>query len=119
MKFASHHVAGLLGVATTVAALGLAAPGTASADATDDAFMHKLFADGINFAVPEQAVPRAQKVCELFGKGMSPASVHAKIMADSAFSSRQTGIFMADAVQSYCPAYAGQFIRSSGPAQSS
>ena len=119
MMFASRDVAKLVGVATTVAALGLAAPGTAAADATDDAFMHKLFADGVDFAVPEKAVPRAREVCDLFGKGKSAASVHAKILADSAFSSRQTAIFMADAVQSYCPGYAGQFISSSGPAESS
>lgn len=119
MMFASHDVVKLVGVATAVAALGLAAPGTAAADATDDAFMHKLFADGVNFAVPEKAVTRARQVCDLFGQGMSPAGVHAKILADSAFSSRQTAIFMADAVQSYCPGYAGQFISSNGPAESS
>ncbi len=118
MMFANHDVAKIVGVATTVAALGLATPGIAAADATDEAFMHKLFVDGVNFAIPEKAIPRAQKVCELFGKGMSSAGVHAKIMADSAFSSRQTAIFMADAVQSYCPVYAGQFISSSGPAES-
>src|SRR5689334_17486819 len=118
MMFAIHDVAKLLSVATTVAALGLAAPGAAAADATDEAFMHKLFVDGVNFAVPEKAVTRAREVCDLFGKGMSPAGVHAKILADSAFSSRQTAIFMADAVQWYCPGYAGQFISSSGPAES-
>lgn len=119
MIFASHDVAKLVGLATAFAALGLTTSGAAAADATDDAFMHKLFADGVNFSVPEKAVPRAREVCDLFGKGMSPASVHAKILADSAFSSRQTAIFMADAVQSYCPGYAGQFISSSGPAESS
>jgi hypothetical protein len=119
MMFAGHDVAKLAGVGTVVAALCLAAPGTAAADATDDAFMRKLFVDGVNFAVPEKAVLRARQVCDYFAKGMSPASVHAKILADSAFSSRQTAIFMADAVQSYCPGYAGQFISSSGPAESS
>jgi len=119
IMIAHCDVAKLVGVATTVAALGLATPVTAAADATDDAFMHKLFVDGVNFAVPEKAIPRAREVCDLFGKGMPPASVHATILADSAFSSRQTAIFMADAVQSYCPGYAGQFISSSGPAASS
>jgi hypothetical protein len=116
MMFGRHHITKIVAAVTAIAALGITVPGTAAADATDDAFMHKLFVDGVNFAVPEMALKRARVVCDLFGKGMSPAGVHAKILADSAFSARQTAIFMADAVQSYCPGYGGQFISSTGPA---
>jgi Protein of unknown function (DUF732) len=56
-------------------------------------------------------VQRARSVCEFFGEGMSSAKVHEKIMDGSAFSPRQAAIFMADAVQAYCPEYAGLFIR--------
>ncbi len=119
MMFARHDIARLVGATTAIAALSLATPATAAADETDQAFMRKLFVDGVNFATPDRAIKRAREVCDLFGQGLSPAGVHAKILADSAFSPRQTAVFMADAVQSYCPGYAGQFISSSGSAESS
>ena len=50
MMFARHHIAKLFGAAIAVAALGLVTPGSAAADATDDAFLKKLFADAINFS---------------------------------------------------------------------
>jgi Protein of unknown function (DUF732) len=112
MKFARRDVTKLAGVAVATAALALAAPGTAAADeATDNAFMSKLFAQGIDFAPKAKAVERAQSVCEFFGEGVSSAEVYVKIFQGSAFSERQTAIFMADAVSTYCPQYANQFIR--------
>jgi hypothetical protein len=111
MMFAGHDVTKLVGVAIGLAALGLAAPSTVAADATDDAFMHKLFADGVDFAPKGTAVPRARVVCDLFASGMSSASVNAHVVAHSAFTPRQAAIFMADAVQFYCPEHAGLFIR--------
>jgi len=111
MMLARHDVTKLVSVALAIAALGLATPGAAAADdAADDAFMHKLFADAIDFAPKGRAVPRARSVCEFFGEGMSSAKVHEKIMDGSAFSARQAAIFMADAVQAYCPEYTGLFI---------
>lgn len=111
MMFARHDVTKLVGVAIGLAALGLFAPSTAAADATDVAFRQKLFADGVNFAPKEKIAERARVVCELFASGMSSASVHAHIVDDSAFTPRQAAVFMADAVQFYCPEHAGQFIR--------
>ena len=111
-----QNVAKSVGIATAVITLGLAVPGLAAADAHDDAFSHKLFADGINFAGQDLAVKRARETCEAFDAGMSPAEVHDVIMSGtaysegSAFSPRQAAIFMADAVQFYCPGYASLFI---------
>ena len=56
MMFARYHIAKLFGTAIAVAALGLVTPGSAAADATDYAFLKKLFADGINFSQPEQII---------------------------------------------------------------
>ena len=110
MMFARHHIAKLFGAAIAVAALGLVTPGSAAADATDDAFLKKLFADGVNFSQPEQIVKRARTVCEAFASGKSPPNVHEVLLNHSAFSPRQAAVFMADAVQAYCPRYAGQFM---------
>ena len=112
MMFARHDITKLVSVAIAIAALGLATPGAAAADdATDNAFMYRLFAEGIDFAPKAKAVERAQSICEFFGQGMSSAEVYQKIFQGSAFSQRQTAMFMAEAVQTYCPQYADQFIR--------
>jgi uncharacterized protein DUF732 len=110
MMFARHDIAKLVGTGIAVAALSLTTPGSAAADATDDAFLHKLFDDAVNFSDPAQSIQRARTVCEAFASGMSPAEVHELTLNHSAFSPRQAAIFMADAVQSYCPGYAEQFI---------
>ena len=108
--FARHHIAKLFGAAIAVVALGLVTPGSAAADATDDAFLKKLFADGVNFSGPEVIMQRARMVCEAFASGKSSANVHELTLNHSAFSPRQAAVFMADAVQAYCPSYAGQFM---------
>jgi hypothetical protein len=110
MTFTRHYIAKLLGAAIALAALSLVSPGSAAADATDHAFLTKLFADGVNFSQPEQIIQRGRTVCEAFASGKSPATVHELIKNMSAFTPRQTAIFMADAVQAYCPRYAGQFM---------
>jgi Protein of unknown function (DUF732) len=117
--FARKEIATVVGTAMAVAALVLITPANAAADATDDAFSRKLFADAIDFASQEAQVKRAREVCESFDAGMSPAEVHETILSGSRsrlgspFSPRQAAIFMADAVQFYCPGYAGQFIDAS------
>ena len=109
MTFAYHDTAKFLGIAVAVASLGMTFPASAAADATDDAFMHKLFADALDFAPPELAVPRARVVCDAFRANMSPEKVHSKILNTSAFTATQAAVFMADAVSAYCPSYAGLF----------
>ena len=111
MMFARHHIGKLFGAAIAVAALSLVTPGGAAADATDDAFLKQLFADGVNFSQPEQIVKRARTVCEAFASGKSPATIHQLTLNDSAFTPRQAAVFMADAVQAYCPRYSDQFMR--------
>jgi hypothetical protein len=110
MMFARHHTPKLFGAAIAVAALSLVTPGSATADATDDAFLKKLFADAIDFSQPEQAIQRARTVCEAFASGKSPANVHEMTLNQSAFTPPQAAVFMADAVQAYCPGYANQFM---------
>ena len=109
MMFARHDIAKLVGTGIAVAALSLTTPGSAAADATDDAFLHKLFDHAVNFSDPATSIQRARTVCEAFASGMSPANVHEQTLAHSAFSPRQAAIFMADAVQAYCPKYSEQF----------
>jgi hypothetical protein len=111
MMLARFEITKLVGAAAAVTALALALPSTAVADTADDAFMYKLFADGVAFAPKEKAITRARVVCGLFDGGASSQSVLARVVADSAFSSRQAAIFMADAVQYYCPNHAGLFMR--------
>jgi len=119
MKCARKDIATVVGTAMAVAAMVLTTPDSAAADATDDAFSRKLFADAIDFGPHEVVVKKARIVCDAFGAGMSPAQVHETLLhgsrsvPGSGFSPRQAAIFMADAVQFYCPEYAGQFINAS------
>jgi hypothetical protein len=119
MKCARKDIATVAGTAMAVTAMVLNTPGSAAADATDDAFSHKLFADAVDFAPHEVSVKKARMVCDAFDAGMSPAQVHetllhgSRSLPGSGFSPRQGAIFMADAVQFYCPGYAGQFINAS------
>jgi hypothetical protein len=110
MTFARHDIATLVGTGIAVAALSLITPGSAAADATDDAFLHKLFDDAVNFSDPAIIIQRARTACEALASGMSPADVHELTLNHSAFSPRQAAIFVADAVEAYCPRYAGQFM---------
>ena len=106
MMFARHDIAKLVGTAIAAAALGPTTAGSAAADSTDDAFIHRVAADRILFATPTAVIERAHVVCEAFSTGASPATVHATMLNNSAMSPRQTALFMADAVQAYCPKYA-------------
>ena len=106
MMFRANDIAKLAGTVIAVAALGLAVPGGAAADTKDEAFLRRVSAEGLMFGGSDQVIARAQKVCAGFGSGMSTARVHAMILGNSAFTPGQTAIFMADAVQVYCPRYA-------------
>ncbi len=110
MTFARHDIAKLVGATITVAALGLTTPGIASADAVDQAFLSKLFADAVLFAGADVVIPKAREACDEFDAGMSPASIHEKLVFNSAFVPRQAAISMADAVQAYCPRHAAEFM---------
>ena len=89
--FARHDIAAkLVGTAIAVAAVGLTAPGSA---------------DGVGFANPPELIDKAEVVCAAFSGGLSPARMH-PTLDDSAMTPRQAALFMADAVQAYCPNYA-------------
>ena len=99
-----HDIAKLVGTAITAAtALSLTIPGTAAADANDDAFFRKLFADGLYFGPQQAIIDRAHIVCQAFSAGTSLASIP---QLSEAMNPRQTALFVADAVQFYCPQYA-------------
>jgi hypothetical protein len=111
VKFARHEIAKLVGTSIAVAALGLTNPGSVAADDPDDGFAHKVAADGIDLGSRGENILMAQEVCEAFSAGMSPAKVQATMLANnSTRTPRQTALFMADAVQVYCPRYADLFV---------
>ena len=109
--FARHTITKLVGAAIAVAALGLATPGTASAYTPQDlTFLQKVLADAVNFGEANRVIQRAHTICDAFAGGDSPLKVHEALMTNSAFTPRQAAIFMADAVQVYCPQFGGQFM---------
>jgi hypothetical protein len=113
MMFARHNITKLVSAAMAVAALGMATPGIASAYTPEDlALLNKLFADAVDFSQPDLVIQRARTICDRFTAGDSPVKVHEAVIANSAFTGRQAAIFMADAVQAYCPQYSGQFMSS-------
>ena len=95
----------------------LSTPGSAAADATDDAFSRELFADAVNFAPQQAVIKKARVVCDSFDAGVSAAEVHKTLLEGStsvegsAFSPRQAAVFMTNAVQFYCPGHVGLFAR--------
>src|ERR1700739_1764318 len=99
-----HDIAKLVGTVIAVAAVGLTAPASAAADPIDDAFLRKVTADGVNFANPPEVIQKAQVVCAAFSGGLSLATLH-PTLDDGAMTQRQAALFMADAVQAYCPRY--------------
>lgn len=111
---ARHIITKLVGAAIAVAAVGLGTPGIAAADTHEDlAFLSKLYADAVDFSQADLVIQRARTICDRFAAGDSPVKVHEAVMTKSAFSPRQAAIFMADAVQAYCPQFSGQFMTSS------
>ena len=110
MILACHDIAKLVGTSIAVAALGLATPGIAAADTTDEAFLKKLFADAVLYGGADLVLPVGREVCQELDAGMSPAGVRSNLMVHSAFVPHQAAVFMADAVQAYCPGHADQVI---------
>ncbi len=110
MMFARHDIAKLVGTGIAVAALSLTTPGSAAADATDDAFLHKLFDDAVNFSGAENDYPEGPDGLRGICLRHVASERSRETLNHSAFSPRQAAIFMADAVQAYCPRYAAQFI---------
>ena|SRR5690242_13157612 len=113
MTLTRRDITPLVSTVLAVLALAMATAGKAAADPTydanDTAFLHKLFDDGVDFGGRELTVKKARQVCDDLRAGVSPADVHDSLIngstsrEGSAFSARQASIFMADAVQFYCP----------------
>jgi Protein of unknown function (DUF732) len=109
--FVRHDIAKLVGTAMAVAVLGLVTSGNAAADPTEDAFIRTLLNHGLYFGSPTDVILRAHGVCKMFSDGMSAARVHATMVDqfEQTWTPRQNALFMADAVQAYCPKYADLF----------
>ena len=103
MMFARCDIAKLVGTAMAVAALGLTTAGEAAADATEEAFLRNLAADGILFSTAANVIQKAHVVCEAYSAGMSSDGVLATMLNDTALTPRQMALFIADSVQAYCP----------------
>ena len=101
---------GGVGATISVAALGLTTPGTAAADAVDQAFLTSASPTRSFLAARDVVIAKAREVGNEFDADMSPASVHEKLVFNSACIPRQAAIFMADAVQAYCPRHSAQFM---------
>jgi Protein of unknown function (DUF732) len=110
MTIARRNIAKLVATTMTGVALGLTTQAVAAADATDDAFIVKVTNDALYFSSRNEVILAGQRVCAAFSAGGTPAQVHEAIQHKSRFTPRQTAIFMADAVQAYCPKYASQFV---------
>jgi Protein of unknown function (DUF732) len=108
--FARHDIAKLVGTAIAVAAVGMTAPGSAAADPTDDAFIHRVNADAVSNGNRSDMIQRAQEVCSAFTDGISVARLTTDLDS-SAMTPRMIALFMNDAVQSYCPRYSGLLSR--------
>jgi hypothetical protein len=105
-----RNVAKLVATTMTGVALGLTTQAIAAADATDDAFVVKVSNDALYFSSRNQVILAGHRICAAFSAGGTPAQVHEALLQQSGFTSRQSAIFMADAVQAYCPRYASQFV---------
>ena len=108
MKLASHIIIKLFSTTAAVAVMGFPSP--AAADTTDDAFLRALSADALTFDLPEVLIHQAQVVCQAFSAGSPPATINKDMQKKLPLLPRQTGLFMARAVQSYCPKYASQLF---------
>lgn len=105
---ARHRMSKLLGAAVLVIGMNLGAQFSAGAETSDDAFLRAVSADALTFDLPEVLVHQAKVVCQAFAAGMSPATINTEMQKRVPLLPRQTGLFMARAVQSYCPGYAGK-----------
>lgn len=103
MMFARRDITKFVGTAIAVAALGLTSAGEATADATDEAFLRNLAANGIMFATTATVIQKAHVVCEAYSAGMSSDGVLATMLTNSAMTPRQMALFIAESVQAYCP----------------
>ena len=89
-----------------VAAAGLATltATPAFADDTDDIFISALEDQGIPVPTSDDAIALAEAVCEYVAAGQPAEQVAVEISGPANWSVEQSGLFVAAATQSYCPA---------------
>jgi hypothetical protein len=85
---------------------------TASADATDDAFVAALAKQRIAFADHNTAIAVAHTVCAQFDKTNKSGVIAMKLMKDTDLSLKQSGYFIGASVSAYCPQYVGRIDNS-------
>ena len=92
-----------------VAAVGLATLTATPAfaddtDDTDDIFISALEGQGIPVTTSDDAIALAEAVCEYVAAGQPAEQVAVEISGPANWSVEQSGLFVAAATQSYCPA---------------
>jgi hypothetical protein len=101
---------------STVCALVLSAAllstATASADATDDAFVAALAKQRIVFADHNTAIAVAHTVCGQFDTTNKSGVIAMKLTKDTDLSLRQSGYFIGASVSAYCPQNLGRIDNS-------
>jgi hypothetical protein len=101
---------------STVCAIVLSAVllsgGSASADATDDAFVAALAKQQIAFADHDTAIAVAHTVCAQFDRTNKSGVIAMKLMKDTDLSLKQSGYFIGASVSAYCPQNIGRIDNS-------
>lgn len=73
-------------------------------DDTDDIFISALEDQGIPVPTSDDAIALAEAVCEYVAAGQPAEQVAVEISGPANWSVEQSGLFVAAATQSYCPA---------------
>ena len=73
-------------------------------DDTDDIFISALEGQGIPVTTSDDAIALAEAVCEYVAAGQPAEQVAVEISGPANWSVEQSGLFVAAATQSYCPA---------------
>jgi Protein of unknown function (DUF732) len=97
-------------VTVAVAALGLVATGTASANSADDTFLAAIYAEGISYPTDREAIADAFLVCDYLAAGRNGTDISTEIIANSDLSPRQAASIVVEASAAYCARYFDQVV---------
>ncbi len=100
----SRLAAGLVLVVGLLGPLGAAS--TAHADATDDAYLKVLRANGIAYESPQSAIIAGHLVCHQLDLGKTPDQIATDVLNSSTLDPYHAGYFVGVSVAAYCPKYA-------------
>jgi hypothetical protein len=110
----SHRLTQFATVAIGAAAIGLcsvAAAGTASASAVDDAFISRMTDLGVVFTAPEYGVQAGHLVCTKLAKGRSALDVVIEVRNQTNLPAQKAMYLVVEAANAYCPDLASHVIQ--------